>query len=97
MFKENEIKITDAVAFTPTQDKLQHGNFQETITPDKLMELMGWNEIPKLANKSYTYDMRKILGQLTAQELKNAGKREAKELKVKRGKAKIRKLLERIQ
>lgn len=69
--------------------------FTETFTKEKLIKLMGWNEVPKLAKKNYTYDMRKILGQLTPNELKNLAKREAKELQVKRGKAKMRKLLAR--
>lgn len=77
---------------------LQTKNFEEKMTVERLCKVMKWNinRIPKLANKSYTYKMRKILGQLTQKELKHAAKREDKELKVKRGNAKIKKLMERI-
>ncbi len=97
MFKDNEIKISDSCAFAPSSDKLA-GTFEEKMTVEKLCEVMKWNidRIPKLANKEYTYKMRKILGQLTKQELKVAAKREAKELQVKRGIAKIKKLMERV-
>ncbi len=98
MFKDNEIKISDTCAFAPSPDKLATDNFEEKMTVEKLCKLMEWNpdRIPKLAKKSYTYKMRKILGQLTKEELRLAQKREAKELKVKRGLAKIKKLMERI-
>ena len=96
MFQDSELKVTDAkmMEWKDFDDK-STGTFTETITPQKLCDLMGWLEPPKLAKKSYTYDMRKILGQLTEDEIENLEKREAKELKVKRGKAKIRKLMER--
>lgn len=100
VYEDNEIKITDAkvVEHIEANDMsdIKGKVFSEKLTKDKLIELMGWNEIPKLAKKSYTYDMRKILGQLTPKELKNMAKRELKELKIKRGEAKMRKLLAKV-
>lgn len=99
MKEEKDFKISDTKLMLlkegATDVAKSSGTFTETLTAEKLIELMKWREVPKLAKKSYTYDMRKILGQLTQEELKNQAKREAKELKVKRGKAKIRKLMER--
>ena len=98
MFKENEINITDVKAFEPSEDKLDpEATFKEIVTVKKLCAIMGWNiyNLPKLAKKSYTYDMREILGQLTPAELEGQADRKAKELKVARGKAKIKKLLAR--
>ncbi|MCP3921283.1 MAG: hypothetical protein GY714_01730 [Desulfobacterales bacterium] len=99
MFKDNEIKISDARAFTALPDKLSTGNFEEKMTVEKLCEVMKWDidRVPKLANREYTYKMRKILGQLTKQELRVAAKREAKELKIKRGNAKMKRLIGRLQ
>ncbi len=100
MFEDKEFKISDAkVAQFQESAETEGQVFSESLNKDQLMKLMGWDKtgIPRLAKKSYTYDMRKILGQLTPAELQNSEKREAKELKVKRGKAKIRKLMDRIK
>lgn len=98
--KNKDFKISDSVMANKLFScELENDNFKgtftETLSVEKLVSLMGWREIPKLAKKSYTYDMRKILGQLTKKELRNKTKKEANDLKVKRGKAKIRKLMER--
>lgn len=95
MFEEKDFKISDSKLILLKEAEESNGTFTETLTAEKLIELMKWREVPKLAKKSYTYDMRKILGQLTKKEFKNQAKREAKELKVKRGNAKIKKLMER--
>lgn len=95
MFDEKDFKISDSKLMFLKEVEESRGAFSETLTPEKLIELMKWKNIPNLAKKSYTYDMRKILGQLTKKELKNLAKREAMGLKVKRGKAKIKKLMER--
>ena len=95
MFEEKDFKISDTQLISLKEFEESNGTFTETLTAEKLIDLMKWREVPKLAKKSYTYDMRKILGQLTEKELKNQTKKEAKDLKIKRGKAKIRKLMER--
>ena len=94
--QEHEFKISDAKALELKEYAESKGAvFSPTMSVDELQEVMGWVEIPWLAKKSYNYDMRKILGQLSKKELKNLEKREAKDLQVKRGRAKIRQLMDR--